>query len=266
MDRQKLVELSRDLRLRTLALHRQAGSGHIGCSLSCIELMAASLLLERRSGETFILSKGHAAMALYTCLRHSGELTDQDIAQVYLDGTRLPAHPAPLQWEGIPFALGSLGHGLPIATGIAKADQLAGKDACTFVLMSDGETNAGTTWETAHFAVRHGLDRLIVLVDRNGLQGFGRTSEVLGDTAAPGLWSQIGFEVHECSGHDLPQICLQLQAFRNSRNGHPKVLVGNTIKGCGVSYMEDRMEWHYLPMSDEQYRVAVQDVSARSLF
>ena len=261
-----LADLSRKLRLATLGLHKQAGSGHIGSSLSCIELLAASLVLEKRPEETFILSKGHAAMALYVCLHHLGELSDLELASVYLDGTRLPAHPAPRHWPGIPFALGSLGHGLPIAAGIALADQMAGQDRCSFVLMSDGETNAGTTWEAAHLASQHRLDRLIVLVDRNGLQGFGRTGEVLGDTAHPAKWEQMGFEAVECNGHDLPALQSRLRAFRERRDGRPKVLLGNTIKGCGVSYMEDRLEWHYLPMSDEQYRQAQEDVHARRLF
>ena len=262
----QLRQLSRDLRLRILALHKRAGSGHIGCSLSCVELMAASLVLEKRPSETFILSKGHAAMALYTCLHHLGRLSDEDMQEVYQDGTRLPAHPAPLHWPDIPFALGSLGHGLPIATGIAKAHQLAGREELTWVLMSDGETNAGTTWEAAHFASRHRLDGLVVLIDRNGLQGFGTTQEVLGETADPQKWEQMGFEVVTCGGHDLPVLLQRLGQLRQNRDGRPKVLIGETVKGSGVSYMESRLEWHYLPMSDEQYAQAQRDVHACSFY
>ena len=137
-----LDQLSRQLRLSTLALHHQTQSGHVGSSLSCIELLAASLLLERRPDEVFILSKAHAALALYTCLHHLGQLSDQDLQTVSRDGTLFPAHPAPLPVQSVPFGLGSLGHGLPIAAGVAKADQLAGHERLTFVLMSDGETNA----------------------------------------------------------------------------------------------------------------------------
>lgn len=266
MSQDELHQLSRRLRLRTLALHHQGRAGHIGCSLSCIELLAASLVLEKRSEETFILSKGHAAMALYVCLHERGELSDSDLEQVYRDGTRLPAHPAPCQWPSIPFALGSLGHGLPIATGIAYSDSLLKRNLCTFVVMSDGETNAGTTWESAHFAVRHHLDRLVVLVDRNQLQGFGPTREVLGDTADPAQWQSLGFEVKEMDGHNLPALVEQLRVFRSRTNGRPKALIANTVKGFGVSFMENRLEWHYLPMSEDEYRAAQEEVHARKIF
>jgi len=259
-------QLSRQLRLNTLVLHRRAQAGHVGSSLSCIELLAASLVLEKRPDEVFILSKAHAALALYTCLHHLGELSDHDLQTVSRDGTRLPAHPAPLQFPSVPFGLGSLGHGLPIAAGIAKADQLAGHQRLTFVLVSDGETNAGTTWEAAHFSTAHRLDGLVVLVDRNGLQGFGPCHQVLGDTAHPENWRQLGFEVVEADGHHLPRLVEHLQALRRSRDGRPKALIANTIKGCGVSYMEHQLQWHYLPMNDEQYQQAREDVLARRLF
>jgi transketolase len=259
--------LARSLRLATLALHFRCGSGHIGCSLSCLELLIASLVLTKTPQESFILSKGHAALALYVCLHHLGHISDEELATVYhQEGTRLPAHPAALQFPDIPFALGSLGHGLPIATGIAKADQLAGQDLTTFVVLSDGETNTGTTWEAGHFAVAHHLERLLVLVDRNGLQGFGRTREILGDTADPRKWEAVGFEVAQCPGHDLPALLDCIHRLQGSRDGRPKMLVADTVKGAGVSYMADRMEWHYLPMNREQYDQAVKEVHAESLF
>ncbi|OIN58356.1 transketolase [Arsenicibacter rosenii] len=251
------------LRLKVLDLYNQAHAGHIGCSLSCIDIIAASLILRKREQDTFILSKGHAAAALYASLHHLGELTDADLASYYLNGTTLPAHPAPNKHKGIPFATGSLGHGLPIGTGIAKANKLTGENGRVFVLMSDGETNEGTTWEAAHFAMQNQLDNLIILIDKNGLQGFGYTQDVLGDTADPAKWKAIGFDVVEADGHDVQSLTSAIDEVSGRPNGVPKVVVAHTIKGKGVSYMEDRLEWHYLPMTPDQYAQAVDDVTSR---
>jgi len=259
----EFTQMAGQLRLRVLALYDLAHAGHIGCSLSCLDLMLASLVLNRTEGEVFLLSKGHAAAALYACLNHLGEISDAELQTFYQNGTTLSAHPAPNQHPGIPFATGSLGHGLPIGSGIAHADKLRGSQASTYVLMSDGETNEGTTWEAAHFAVRLGLDNLIVLIDKNGLQGFGATNEVFGDTANPTTWASIGFEVTEHDGHDLPGLTSLISEMKTRRKGRPKVIIAHTVKGKGVSYMENRLEWHYLPMTPTQYEKASAEVRER---
>ncbi|PMD98779.1 transketolase [Siphonobacter sp. BAB-5405] len=256
----ELKQLAGELRLKTLELYKMANAGHIGCSMSCLDLMIGSLVKQKRDSEVFILSKGHAAAALYTCLNHLGEISDDTLQTFYKNDTTLPAHPAPNKHTGIPFATGSLGHGLPIATGIAKANQLSGVDALTFVLMSDGETNEGTTWEALHFAVNNQLDQLVVLIDRNRLQGFGHTQDILGDSADPRKYEVLGADVVEIDGHDIATIIQTIEQLRTQRNGKPKVVVANTIKGKGISYMENRMEWHYLPMSADLYAQAQKDV------
>ena len=253
-------DLQRQLRLKVLELYDYAHAGHIGCSLSCIDLMIAALIERKREQDTFILSKGHAAAALYTCLHHLGELTDDDLKTFYQNGTTLPAHPAPGRHKGIPFATGSLGHGLPIASGIAKANKLMGSDARVYALLSDGETNEGTTWEAAHFALAHGLDNLVMLIDKNGLQGFGSTADVLGDTASLAKWQAIGFDTVEVDGHDIEQLTATIDQVNARPNGKPKAIIAHTIKGKGVSYMENKLEWHYLPMTPAQYAEAVADV------
>jgi len=263
--------LSGELRRKILRLYHGANAGHIGCSLSCIDLMIATLVQRKREQDTFLLSKGHAAAALYACLNYLGDISDAELDTFYKNGTTLPAHPAPNKHRGIPFATGSLGHGLPIGTGIAQAGKLIGDDSRVFVLMSDGETNEGTTWEAAHFALQHGLDNLIILVDKNGLQGFGNTADVMGDTASANLWRAIGFETVEVDGHDVEQIGAaidRLTAVSNGKRGdriggpaRPKAIIAHTIKGKGVSYMENKLEWHYLPMTPAQYEEAVRDVN-----
>lgn len=250
------------LRNKILGLHYTAHSGHIGCSLSCIDIMIA-ILTAKGVTDHFILSKGHAASALYAILNELGEIPDEAMTTFYKNGTTLPAHPAALKYAAIPFATGSLGHGMPIATGVAKAKKLKNDAAISYVLMSDGETNEGSTWEAGHFAVANKLDNLIVFVDKNGLQGFGNTADVLGDTAAIHVWSAIGFEVVEIDGHDVAaMIALKDQLVAN-KNGKPKMIIANTVKGKGVTYMEDRLEWHYLPMNEEQYKEALAEIDRK---
>ena len=255
-----LKKLQGTLRIKILEMYFKANAGHIGSSLSCVDLMIGSLISHRRENEVFLLSKGHAAASLYACLHELGEISDEVLTTFYKNGTILPAHPAPNKIKGIPFATGSLGHGLPISIGIAQANKILKNDQFTYVLMSDGETNEGTTWEGGHYAVAKKLDNLIVLIDKNGLQGFGSTDDILGESADKNKWEAMGFEVVECDGHDVEEIYNQIEIFKIRKNGLPKVLIANTIKGKGVSYMEDKMEWHYLPMKAEQYEKAINDV------
>lgn len=252
--------LSLKLRQNLLNLYYTANAGHIGCSLSCIDLMIAGFILQRQGDEVFILSKGHAAGALYVCLNEMGEISNEQLETFYKNGTSLPAHPAPNKIKGIPFATGSLGHGLPIGTGIAQANKIIGNDDFTYVLMSDGETNEGTTWEAGHYAVSNKLDNLIVLIDKNGLQGFGSTKEVLGITADIEKFKVIGFETIEADGHNVEELTQNIGKLKTHKNGLPKLIIANTIKGKGVSYMENCLEWHYLPMTEEQYKIALEDL------
>ena len=255
-----IEHLQYDLRLKILGMYHKANAGHIGCSLSCIDLMIASLIYLKKAGDTFILSKGHAALALYVCLNHLGEISDAELATYYTNGTKLPAHPSANKFPGIPFALGSLGHGLPIATGIAKGNKLSQNESMSYVLMSDGETNEGTTWEAALFAAKHGLDNLIVIIDKNGIQGFGNTADILGDSASEDKWQALGFDILTTDGHNLKSIINAINKLKSSKNNKPKLIIANTVKGKGVGYMENKMDWHYLPMNAELYEKAIVDL------
>lgn len=258
-------QLGGELRLKVLGLYNKANAGHIGSSLSCIDLLASVLFFNKNEEDSFILSKGHAAAALYVCLNALGEISDELLDTFYKDGTTLPAHPAPRQYKGIPFATGSLGHGLPIATGIAHASKMDGTNAISYALLSDGETNEGTTWEAAHYAIQNQLDNLFMIIDKNGLQGFNFTNQVLGETSNAEKWKAIGFETVEVDGHDIPAINEVINELKTHKNGLPKAIIANTIKGKGVSYMENKMEWHYLPMSPDQYSQATQEIKERYL-
>ena len=252
-----------ELRRKILELHYKANAGHIGCSLSCIDILIATLILQKTDEDSFILSKGHAASALYASLNHLGEISDQQLNTYYKNGTTLPAHPAPLKFPGIPFATGSLGHGFPVGAGIAKAKKISGEKGFVYVVMSDGETNEGTTWEAIHFSVKHKLDNLILVIDKNKLQGFGSTQNVLGDTSAERDWAGLGFEVSSADGHDVASLAGMVAACKKSSNDKPKVIIADTVKGKGISFMENRLEWHYLPMSADQYKTSLAEIEQK---
>jgi transketolase len=248
-----------ELRRKLLKLYFGANCGHIACSLSCLDLLIA-LFNQKQTHERIILSKGHAAGALYVMLNHTGEISDEELETFYQNGTKLSAHPSANSFINIPFALGSLGHGFPIASGMAQSKKIKGDSDFVYVLMSDGETNEGTTWEAAHFAVANRLDNLIVVIDRNRLQGFGGTADVLGDTADVTKWQTMGFHVLEVDGHDLDALESSIQECKLIGNGKPHVIIANTVKGKGVDYMENKMEWHYLPMNEEKYQEALESL------
>ena len=264
-DNSLLKERLRQSRIKILETHYKAGAGHIGSSLSCIDLMGALYFKEKADEDIFILSKGHAAVALYVCLYLRNEITEDLLNSYYKNGTTLPVHPPPGRFKGIPFATGSLGHGLSVGAGVAKARKLK-RDNSSYVytLLSDGETNAGSCWEAAHFAVKHKLNNLVVLIDKNKLQGFGTTEETLGDTASAAQWQSMGFEVVELDGHNIEEITNALQNLKRSVSSAPKLIIANTIKGKGISFMENKLEWHYLSLTAEQYQQALDELTKNS--
>lgn len=246
------------LRNTLLSMYFKANAGHIGSALSCIDILIA-LFEIKKTDERIILSKGHAAAAIYAMLHSTNEMDDATLSTFYKNGTKLSAHPSANSFLNIPFALGSLGHGFPIGCGIANANKLLKNNDYIYILMSDGETNEGTTWEAAHYAVAKKLDNLFVIIDKNNLQGFGYTKDILGDTADYHKWKSIGFDLLEIDGHDIDKIISGIAELK-TQNGKPKLIIANTIKGKGVDYMENKMEWHYLPMNEEMYQKALSSI------
>lgn len=252
-----LTETIRTARLRLLRMHFESGVGHIGGNLSCLD--ALMILHHRVLGpdDVFILSKGHAAGALYVALWSKGRLSDEDLRTFHADGTRLAGHPAPGWLAEIPFATGSLGHGLPLAAGAALGRKLKGRPGRVYCLLSDGDWNEGSNWEALIFAAHHRLDNLVLIVDQNGLQGFGTTHEVADLGSLTEKLRAFGLAAEEVDGHDLAA----LDAALSSGAPGPRAVVARTRKGRGVSFMEDRMDWHYRAMTEPQYRQAVEEVS-----
>jgi transketolase len=246
-------------RKRLLRMHYEARVGHIGGNLSAIDALLIVLHEYVQPDDLFILSKGHSAGALYTALWTLGHLSDDDLTTFHQDGTLLPGHPPASGIPEIAFATGSLGHGLSLAAGSALGFRFRGKDARVFCLMSDGEWQEGSTWEALIFATHRRLANLTVLVDHNNLQGLGTTEAVA--SMSP-LWKKLaGFEVDVdvVDGHDA----LAIRAALDRPVTRPHLIFLQTKKGSGVSFMEERMEWHYLPLSEEQYTVALQEIDPR---
>lgn len=248
--------LRRGAALRLLRMHYESGVGHIGGNLSCLDILLALHHEVLGPDDQFVLSKGHAAGAYYVTLWSLGRLTDDDLGLFHRDDTRLSGHPPASGIDDILFATGSLGHGLSLASGLALAKRLKGEPGRVFCLTSDGEWDEGSSWEALIFARHHRLHNLTLIVDRNGLQGFGTTREVADLEPLAAKFEAFGFPTREVDGHSFPEIC---SALRDPTPG-PTAVVARTRKGAGVSYMENRLEWHYLPMTEPQYHQAVQDV------
>jgi transketolase len=249
-----LPALSRRARRRLLRMHYESRIGHLGGNLSAIDAMITLHHRVMGAADRFILSKGHAAGALYITLWSMGVLSEEDLATFHADGTLLAGHPVPGWNEHIPFATGSLGHGFPVAIGMALARALEDEPGRIFCMTSDGEWQEGSMWEGLIFWAHRQLGNLTLLVDVNGLQGFGSTREVASLHDLGGRIESFGVPVARVDGHDHEAIAAAAAA-------HPgAVILLETVKGKGVSFMENRLEWHYLPLDGEQYAAALREI------
>lgn len=244
---------------------KRANVGHIGCSLSVADIMAAlySGILripgsDDRERDRFVMSKGHAALALYAALHLSGRLDEAELNTFCADDSRVGVHPQH-SLAGVDFTTGSLGMGLSIAAGAALAARLQGSNRLAYVLLSDAECNEGSVWEAAMFASHHRLASLVAIIDLNGQQAFGYTRDVLDLSPLADKWRAFGWDVHEVDGHDIAGLKATFSDLDHSE-GPPHVLVARTVFGRGVSFMEGLIKWHYSPMSDEDYANALAEV------
>jgi len=237
-------------------MHFESGAGHIGGNLSCLDLLLVLYHQLLDPADSFVLSKGHSAGAYYVTLWTLGKLSDDDLALFHKDSTLLSGHPPASGIDDILFATGSLGHGLSLAAGLALAKRLKSEPGRVICLTSDGEWNEGSCWEALIFVRHHNLANLTVLVDLNGLQGFGTTREVANLDPLAEKFQAFGVSTRKIDGHDATAVRHAIEAARDEFT----VIVAHTRKGCGVSFMEDRLEWHYLPMTESQYLKAVQEI------
>jgi transketolase len=268
-----------ELRRIILCQSKRANVGHIGSCLCVVEILAAIYggVLKASSPsdpdrDRFILSKGHSALALYAVLASKGWISSAEMDEFCGEGSRIAVH-AEHTVKGVDFAAGSLGQGLPIATGAALAARLQGSQRRVYCLVSDGECNEGSVWEAAMFASHHRLDNLQVIVDWNRQQALGFTRDIIDIPNLPDRWRAFGWRTSEVDGHSIPQLC---DALTSEPSGQPHVILAHTVFGRGVSFMEagrpltqthlpvQTINWHYLPMSDHEFELAIRELEAVS--
>ena len=255
----------RSLRRIILDQSKRAHVGHIGSSLSIADIVAVlygSVLKidapDDRERDRFVLSKGHAALALYAAFHLKGWLADGQLETFCGTDTVLGVHPEHAL-RGVDFSTGSLGMGLGYAAGAALAARLQGSQRRAFALLSDAECNEGAVWESAMFAAHHQLAKLTAVIDLNGQQALGYTADVLNLNRMAERWKLFGWYVHTVDGHD--EVALrETLANLDYQNGPPHAIIAKTTFGKGVSYMEGQIKWHYWPMDDEEYQQAIREV------
>ena len=257
---------SRLVRQLVLQTAWHAGVGHIGSALSVVDILTALYgdVLGRHDPDApdrdrVILSKGHGALALYTLLCLRGWITADELRTYCQDATTVGVHPD-RALHGVDFSTGSLGYGLGFGAGAALAARLDRSARRCFVLLSDAECNEGAVWEAAMFAAHHRLSSLIAIVDVNGQQALGYTRDVLSLAPMTDKWRAFNWDVHDVDGHDVSALAARIRSL-DTVAGPPHVLLARTVFGKGVSYMEGRLDWHYLPMSAAQYEQALREVN-----
>jgi len=248
-------ELARRIRVHCVQMTARANASHVGGALSAADILAVLYGKILRFDATkpdwpdrdrFILSKGHACTALYAALAESGYFPLEKLETFYADGSPLVGHATHKDMPGVEVSTGSLGHGLPLSTGMALAGRRDGRAYRVFCLVSDGECNEGSTWEPALFAPHHELDNLVVVVDYNKIQSLGRVEEVIDLAPLADKWRAFGWATEELDGHDTRALESALERVPYEA-GKPTCIVAHTIKGKGISYMEDELLYHYRP-------------------
>lgn len=250
------------IRKRILEVAHKSQSPHVGSSLSCVEITLAtylSKLLLAKSGQgnsRVIFSKGHASLALYATLENLGLVEPSQLDSYNLNGSHFYGHVSKLATDQVELTTGSLGHGLPFAVGLSIGDQLSvEKNRSTFVIMSDGECDEGTTWESALIASHFQLRNFYVVIDRNRLQSLEDTETTLALEPFAEKWKSFGWDVVEVDGHSPEMLMSALQGANK-----PRCVIASTHKGQGVSFMRDKILWHYRPPGDKELELALSEL------
>lgn len=265
-----ISEFATCIRKHCVRMTNRANASHIGSSLSIVDFLAVLYGKILRvdpnrpdwpDRDRFVLSKGHGCAALYAILAEYGFFPLSWLDTYYLDGSRLAGH-ATHSIPGVEVSTGSLGHGLPIATGMALAAKRDGKPSRIYCLLSDGECDAGSTWESILFAPQHKLDNLVAIVDYNKIQSLGRVKEVIDLDPFPEKWQAFRWAVREIDGHDFDAIEKALSEIPYERD-KPSCIIAHTVKGKGISFMEDDLLWHYKAPLGEDFNRALAELDGR---
>lgn len=259
------VRTAQSIRRRILDTAFYANKGHLGSSLSVCEILTALGFVAHGFGtasetrDRVVLSKGHSSLALYCALVEFGVHSPEILTKYCKDDSLLQTHPDH-ELAGVEFITGSLGQGIGYGVGVALAGKVTRREFRTFVVLSDSELNEGSTIEAAAIAGTQSLSSLVVVLDLNGQQAMGYTNDVLRVGKSSTTWAEMGWSVEEVPGHDVNALCNALQSDANARK--PKLVIAHTTAGRGVSFMERKIEWHYLPMTTTQYEMAVAEVTS----
>jgi transketolase len=263
--------LSKKIRIHALQMTQLGKSSHIGSNLSIADILAVlygSILHydsnnpNLKNRDRFILSKGHAGAALYATLAECGFMPLEKLKTHCQNGSDLSGHISHKGIQGVELSTGSLGHGLSVACGMALAAKINKEKHKVFVLLSDGECDEGSNWEAVLFAAHHKLDNLTVIIDRNRLQSIYSTEDTLALEPFGDKWKSFGWDVVQINGHNHNEL---FQSFSNDKNLNTKPLcvIANTIKGKGVSFMENNTLWHYRSPQEEEYRLAMKELEKK---
>ena len=245
-------------------------TSHVGSALSCVDLLVALYFKimkidptnwDSRGADRFILSKGHGAKAWYATLAERGFFSKDMLKDYAKDGSGLGEHPGHGLVPGIKLSTGSLGHGLSVGVGMALAKKLDQLSSRVFVIISDGECNEGSVWEGAMYAAHQKLDNLIALIDFNKMQAMGRSMEVNALEPLKEKWKAFGWAVEEVDGHDMKRIIKVLEKLPFKKH-QPSVVIAHTVLGKGVSFMEDKLLWHYQIPSEADLRQALKELES----
>ncbi len=268
MDSKELQRMANKLRLHVVEMTYAANSGHPGGSLSAADIISALYFKVMRHDpknpnwedrDRFILSKGHVAPVLYAALAESGYFPVEDLITLRQLGSKLQGHPVRGKVPGVEMSTGSLGQGLSMSCGIALAGKMDGKDYKVYCMLGDGELQSGQNWEAAMFAANYKLNNLIAIVDRNRLQICGDTEEVMSLEPLVDKWMAFGWDVIETDGHDIDKVVAAFEEAKADRDS-PVVIIFNTVKGKGVSFMENNPGFHGKACNATEYKQAVEEL------
>ena len=266
-DIERLQTVARNLRAHAVRMVHTARASHLGSCLSMADILACLYwkvmkvdpadpgLADR---DRFILSKGHGAAILYAALAERGFFSVEELHSYCQNGARLHGH-ATSGVPGVELSSGSLGHGLPVGCGIALARKRSGLPGRVFVMLSDGELDEGSNWEAFLFAPQHRLGNLVAIIDYNKIQSFGRTRDVLDIEPLADKLRAFRWDVREVDGNNMQQLCELFESLPLTAD-RPIVVIAHTIKGKGISFMEDQLLWHYKSPSDEQLAIALTEL------
>lgn len=269
------VELANNIRLDVAEVLERTRDSHIGGGYSSIDILAVLYsgvlnvtpeTVEDPNRDIFILSKGHIAASYYTLLAHKGFIPMEDLNKHVVDGTVYAGHTRKYQTngvKGVEMSAGSLGHGANVGLGMAYAKRLQGLDGHVYVLMGDGECNEGSVWEAIMFASKLRLGNITFIVDRNRLQSYGSDVEVCNMGNIADKFASFGCDVLDIDGHNYSQIYRALMTGRSRNSAAPVVVVANTVKGKGASFMENRLEWHFKSPNKEQLEIIREELGAK---